>query len=470
LFSGKILLASLFALTVPALAQAQQQRARPATPARTDRPVAQSAGAGMQLTADDMALVVAGLELPPEALSKLASDPQERRSFARDIRHMLAASEEARSLGYAARPELKLQLELTRSFAVAQIYFRRKQQAGATSEEQIVPQAEVDALLKEPAEQQRFAAFVEDYRKNGPGRGAPIADEQRQKLAQHYGRVMLAERKGTAEGVARERATQLAVMLQQARLLAAAYSKEMQPQLKPTDAETDAYVAAHPELDTKAARQKVEDILKRVRAGEDFAALAKEFSEDPGSRAQGGDLGWFGRGEMVKEFEDAAFALKEGEVSGIVESPFGYHIIKVEEHRRQMNDANNVVEQVHARHILVLYSHAARDPNSPPVPPREQARAGVEEEKREQLFESLAARHNVRVAEDYKVASSVAAPAPASPGGTSATPQATTPAAQTQKQADAQTQTQTQTQTKAQGTQPSATKTPARRAPARRGH
>jgi parvulin-like peptidyl-prolyl isomerase len=359
-----------------------------------------------------MALVVAGLELPPESLTKLANDPQERRNFARDIRHMLAAAEEARSLGYAARPDLKLQLELTRSFVVAQSYFKRKQQAGATNEEQIVPQAEVEALLKEPAQQQEFAAFLEDYRKNGPNRGAPIADDQRQKLAEHYGRVMLAERKGTAEGVARERATQLAVMLQQARLLASAYAKEVQPRLKPTEAETDAYIAAHPELDTKAARQKAEDLLKRVRAGEDFAALAKEFSEDPGSRAQGGDLGWFSRGEMVKEFEDAAFALKEGEVSGIVESPFGYHIIKVEEHRRQMNDANNVVEQVHARHILVLYNHAPRDPNSPPVPPREQARQAVEDEKRKQLFESLAARHNVRVAEDYKVASGAAAPAP----------------------------------------------------------
>lgn len=417
MFSGKILLASLFALTVPALAQAQQHRAGPVAPARTNRPAAQPAATGLQLTADDMALVVAGLELPPEALSKLASDPQERRSFARDIRHMLAASEEARSLGYAARPELKLQLELTRSFAVAQIYFRRRQQAGATSEEQIVPQAEVDALLKEPAEQQRFAAFVEDYRRNGPGRGAPITDEQRQKLAQHYGRVMLAERKGNAEGVARERATQLAVMLQQARLLAAAYSKEMQPRLKASDAEVDAYVAAHPEYDTKAARQKAEDLLKRVRAGEDFATLAKEFSEDPGSRAQGGDLGWFSRGEMVKEFEDAAFALKEGEVSGVVESPFGYHIIKVEEHRRQMNDANNVVEQVHARHILVLYNHASRDPSLPPVSPREQARQAVEEEKRIQLFESLAARHNVRVAEDYKVGTSADAPAPTSRRG-----------------------------------------------------
>src|SRR2546423_910800 len=188
-----------------------------------------------------MALIIAGLDLPPEATSRLANDAGERKGFARDIRRMLAASEEAKSLDYAARPELKLQMELARSFAVAQIYFRRKQQAGVTSNEQVVPQAEIDALLKEPAQQQEFADFVEDYRKNGPGRGAAISDEQRQQLAQHYGRIMLAMRKGTAEGIARERGTQLAVMLQQPRLLAGVYARETQARLQATDAETDAY-------------------------------------------------------------------------------------------------------------------------------------------------------------------------------------------------------------------------------------
>jgi hypothetical protein len=353
-------------------------------------------------------------------------------------------------------------LELARSFVIAQAYFKRKQQAGATSNEQVVPQAEIDALLKEPVQQQEFADFVEDYRKNGPNKGAPITDEQRQQLAQHYGRVMVAARKGTAEGIPGERKTQLAVVLQQARLLAGAYSKEIQPRLKASDAEVDAFIAAHAEYDTKAARAKSEDLLKRVRAGEDFAALAKEFSEDPGSRAQGGDLGWFGRGQMIKEFEDAAFALKQGEVSGVVESPFGFHIIKVEDHRRQMNDDNTVTEQVHARHILILYNHAPRVPNSPIVPPREQARVAVEEKKRDQLFDNLAARHNVRVAEDYKVGPSADAPAAPATDKSSAAPQGTKPAAQTQ--------TQTQTPTKTQGKQPAAPKTPTRRAPAKRGN
>lgn len=83
--------------------------------------------------------------------------------------------------------------------------------------------------------------------------------------------------------------------------------------------------------DVKAkAKAKAEDILKQVKANPgDFAKLAKQHSQDPGSAEKGGDLGFFGRGMMVKPFEDAAFALKEGEASDIVQSDFGFHIIRL---------------------------------------------------------------------------------------------------------------------------------------------
>jgi peptidyl-prolyl cis-trans isomerase C len=81
----------------------------------------------------------------------------------------------------------------------------------------------------------------------------------------------------------------------------------------------------------KAKRAQAEAALARVRKGDDFAAMAREVSEDPGSGPRGGDLGPFGKGQMVPPFEQAAFALQAGQVSGLVESPFGYHIIKVHE-------------------------------------------------------------------------------------------------------------------------------------------
>lgn len=81
------------------------------------------------------------------------------------------------------------------------------------------------------------------------------------------------------------------------------------------------------EAEDKAALQKAEGILKKVRDGADFSELAKENSDCP-SGTRGGELGYFSRGMMVPEFEEAAFKLKTGEVSGIVKTKFGYHIIK----------------------------------------------------------------------------------------------------------------------------------------------
>jgi len=78
----------------------------------------------------------------------------------------------------------------------------------------------------------------------------------------------------------------------------------------------------------EAARKKIEDILKQVKEGKDFAELAIELSDGP-SKERSGDLGFFARGSMIKPFEDVAFALSVGEVSDIVETQFGYHIIKV---------------------------------------------------------------------------------------------------------------------------------------------
>ena len=84
----------------------------------------------------------------------------------------------------------------------------------------------------------------------------------------------------------------------------------------------------------KDARRRIDSVYTALQAGADFEALAKQVSQDPGSAARGGMLGWFSRNQMVKEFEDAAFALQPGEISKPVQSPFGWHIIKMKERKQ----------------------------------------------------------------------------------------------------------------------------------------
>jgi parvulin-like peptidyl-prolyl isomerase len=83
------------------------------------------------------------------------------------------------------------------------------------------------------------------------------------------------------------------------------------------------------EEEKAAIYKKMEEILKRAKAGEDFGELAKEFSEDPGSKNRGGLYEDFPRGQMVKEFEEAAFNLPVGSISDIIETEYGYHIMKI---------------------------------------------------------------------------------------------------------------------------------------------
>ena len=124
----------------------------------------------------------------------------------------------------------------------------------------------------------------------------------------------------------------------------------------------------------RAARAKAEELLRRIRAGEDIADLARQYTDDPATKAQGGDLGYFARGTMLDAFERAAFTLEVGEVSEPVKTEVGYHIIKVIDHQPMVAeplvriypsvgaDAANEKAQRMARHMADSLCQAARTP------------------------------------------------------------------------------------------------------------
>lgn len=106
------------------------------------------------------------------------------------------------------------------------------------------------------------------------------------------------------------------------------------------------------EESVKEAFLKINEIKTKLDNGEDFASLARKYSEDPGSAQNGGELGFVSRGTLVKEFEETAFALKEREISDIVQTQFGFHIIQLGERQG---------ERINVRHILVQLKPTAED-------------------------------------------------------------------------------------------------------------
>ncbi len=129
--------------------------------------------------------------------------------------------------------------------------------------------------------------------------------------------------------------------------------KDSLPQLKETVDISHILIEVEPsESSQSQTREKIEELKKRVDAGEDFEKLCREYSEDPGSKDRGGELGYIERGDFVPEFEEVAFLLEPGEISDIVKTQFGFHIIQCIDRKG---------DKINVRHLLLMVQPAAGD-------------------------------------------------------------------------------------------------------------
>lgn len=315
----------------------------------------------VKLTSHDMQVIFQEL-LPPQKQQQVASNPEERKKLAGEIKKLLAVAQVAEQEGYAEHADIKSQLSFQQDMALNNAY-RKKNSDAKVSDEEI------------NAYHQTHPKDFDEFLQGNPRFQQQAQGPQRDDLRKQFGEFRVIAERGRKEGLDREDATRLQMILDRSQVLAGAYLSELQKNADKlvSDAEVAQYykdhtadfdevrvrhilVSTQPKEDAEdegdakdgkdkkpadkpkpltkdEARKKAADLLARVRKGEDFAKLAKENSDDPGSKDKGGEYDFFRRGNMVPEFEKAAFALKPGEVSDLVETQFGFHIIKLEERR-----------------------------------------------------------------------------------------------------------------------------------------
>ncbi len=376
-----------------------------------------------RLTAEDVQMIIQEeARSNPRALATLAKDPEQRKKVLENLKQALAVAGEAERTGFADQPEIKTQLALAEAEILATAYDNKlKADAGKPNDPGppfgYIDDKDVNAFFDAPANKSRYDAelekffvFLQEMQKKA---SVPqeMTDEQKQFITAQWKKVTYGAAKAREMNLA-DRKIELQYKLQQALILARTYSQEkLEDQLTPTGEEIKAYIAANPKFDKAGKRAKAEEILAKVKAGGNFADLANEFSEDPGNKDQktgaplGGLYDWKGRSVYVKEFSDAAWALEAGQTSGIVETQFGYHVIKLEGKRKVKNE-----EQVKVRHILISTTYKGESDSGMPMTLEEGAKQELSREKQKKVIDDILLRNPIDLPADFAIV------VPAGPG------------------------------------------------------
>ncbi|HJQ71106.1 MAG TPA: peptidylprolyl isomerase [Blastocatellia bacterium] len=346
----------------------------------------------VKLTAHDMELLV-NEALDPNQRQMISANETQKKELAKQVKQLLALAYEAEKQGLEKQPRVKSEIEIRTDQALGAVY-RKKNPGAKVSEEEMT--AYLDANIKE------YDKFVEENPQIK--KMAAQADEQ---LKKDFARIKVMAGRARQDGLDKEEGAKLLVLLQRSQVLALAYLKELQkPEIEQYYNEhkselgqvrarhilikTDPHDLGENPGGKEEARKKAQSILERVRNGEDFASLAQQHSDDEASKPEGGDLGFFTRGSMVPQFDQVVFTLKPGQVSELVETQYGFHIIKVEEQREPSLDDPEFQDQ-----IAMKLDRAAL----------------------EKKIEEIAAASKVEVAEDFKIDAPPPQPPPTLPEG-----------------------------------------------------
>lgn len=396
------------------------------------------------ISKEEVELLLADVaKVNPMVLKRFAEDPEMKKQQLENLKQLLAFASQAQREGLTNEPNNRQELKNIRSEVIAVNYDREiNKDKGPMPPFGFITEDRVNAFWGQgEAAPQSFWANLKNKVGLGPQnnelefqkfletkvallkesnpqmKDREISEEEKTQAKDIFAKIEIYEKEyedkvdaGEIDKAFQDKVN-LQVKLQQAQFLARIYSDKLAEKVKVTDEEIAKYIAEHPDLDTSQKKAKAEEILNRAKAGEDFAALANEFSEDPGNmdpktqEKKGGLYADTPKGRMVPAFEQAALALEPGQVApSLVETDYGYHIVKLEKKGEGKDPSGQPTETYDVRHILI--STGYKDPKNPmgrEEPVKNYVRRTLEEEKEKKLIDELVAANHVQIPEDFTV-------------------------------------------------------------------
>ncbi len=294
----------------------------------------------IHITAEQVELLIDAM---PDRQRAAYADPDFRRQYLTQLQEALILGAEARRLGYTSRPDVAYNMNLQRDLSLAEAYRKKHPQVSVSDEE-------LDAYFREhPWALDEFLRYNPQF----AGRGGRF----RRRLRRQLGETRILAERARQEGLDRDPGVALQLRYLPQDVLRKAFIRDLQKRTRVSEAEIETFYRRHLEEftevrvrhilfstrpsqnghaappDREAVRRRALEVLRRARAGEDFATLAREYSDDASTRDKGGDLGYLKHEQMTPQYEEVAFKLKPGQISDLVETPFGFYIIKVEGRR-----------------------------------------------------------------------------------------------------------------------------------------
>lgn len=371
------------------------------------------------LTADEINLILqsqAGGD--GSGVSQIAERAESRQAFLKGLREYLALAAEARREGLTDDENFKINFEYKKNLLLADLY--RAKLTAAEAKYYVVPKESLDDVWKNAENEKQFETDMETLRAIQSAVAKARGDEavigklqggSLTKARENWAntKVLSEMAKRDAEFMAKPELN-LRIKILEAGILSADYlRKHWTEKIKAAPREISDFLGAHPEYDVRKKRETAETVLRKALAGEDFARLAAEYSEDRATKTKGGLYENVSRDVLWTEVEAAALALENGRIADrIIETNTGFHIIKLENKQTKKNADGSEAVSFSVRHILLqkgFEDPANINPNvpSPFISAEELAKNEIEREKRNRFVDEIIRRNNISLPEDFTV-------------------------------------------------------------------